>query len=81
MESPMLSRDTLMHLCTVCMYCNRQRCRQGYWSAANPHRQEPTSHGICPACFRGAIEDLKGQIAHELKGHSHNLKGKLSRLA
>ncbi len=81
MESPTLSHDTLSQLSTVCMYCNRQRCRQGYWRSANPLQQEPTSHGICPACFRGAIEDLKGQIAHELKGQAHIFKHKLTRLA
>ncbi len=81
MESSSLSRDMLVQMSTVCMYCNRQRCRQGFWRAVNPSCSEPTSHGICPTCFRGALEDIKGQIAHELKGQVRLTKKTTHQLA
>lgn len=81
MESHSLSRDMLVQLSTVCMYCNRIRCRQGFWRASSPQHHEPTSHGICPACFRGALEDIKGQIAHELKGKARLAKTPTPKLA
>ncbi len=61
-----LELRTLKGLLPICASCKRIRDDSGYWASVErymtEHSEVKFSHGLCPACYEAAVEELDRSV-------------------
>lgn len=57
-EIPLFPLVAVPEITTVCMYCQRQKHGPEQWEAATEKVLPGSSHGVCPDCYWGALNQI-----------------------